>query len=60
VLLSAFGTFWVSEGAGLTWPMPANANPDFAIPCLAAMYLALAVCLVPICRLQARVVAEES
>ena len=60
VLLSAFGTFWVGEGAGLAWPMPAFANPDFAILCLVAMYLGLALCLVPICRLQARVVAEES
>jgi uncharacterized membrane protein len=60
VLLSAFGTFWVGEGAGLAWPVPASANPDLAILCLIAAYLALAVCLVPICRLQARVVAEEN
>jgi uncharacterized membrane protein len=60
VLLSAFGTFWAGEGAGLVWPIPAHANPDFAIPCLVALYLALALCLVPICRVQARIVAEES
>ena len=24
VLLSGFGTFWVAEGAGLTWPLPAE------------------------------------
>ena len=60
VLLSGFGTFWVGEGAGLAWPMPASVSPDLAIPCLMAAYLALAVCLVPICRLQARVVAKES
>jgi uncharacterized membrane protein len=57
VLLSGFGTFWVGEGAGLAWPMPAGVRSDLAIPCLMAAYLALAVCLVPLCRLQARVVA---
>lgn len=60
VLLSALGTFWVGEGAGLGWPIPASASPDLAILLLIAAYLALAVCLAPICRLQARVVAEES
>jgi uncharacterized membrane protein len=60
VLLSAFGTFWVGEGAGLVWPVPAHANPDVAIPGLLVVYLALAICLVPICRLQARVIAEEN
>jgi uncharacterized membrane protein len=59
VLLSGFGTFWVAEGVGLAWPMPASVSPDLVIPCLMAAYLALAVCLVPICRLQARVVAGE-
>lgn len=60
VLLSAFGTFWVGEGARLAWPVPASASRDLAILCLIAAYLALAVCLVPICRLQARVVTEEN
>ena len=60
VLLSAFGTFWVGEGAGLAWPIPASASPDLAIPCLIAAYLGVALMLVPICRLQARVVAEET
>ena len=59
VMLSAFGTFWVSEGAGLAWPIPARASADLAIPCLAAAYLALALCLVPLCRMQARVIAGE-
>jgi uncharacterized membrane protein len=46
VLLSAFGTFWVSEGAGLRWPGPAAANPDLAIPFLMLAYLLLALGLV--------------
>jgi uncharacterized membrane protein len=50
ILLSAFGTFWVGEGAGLAWPGPASANPDVAIPFLMAAYLAIALWLVPICR----------
>jgi uncharacterized membrane protein len=50
VLLSAFGTFWVGEGAGLGWPGPAAANADLAIPFLIAAYLALALWLVPMCR----------
>jgi len=50
VLLAAFGTFWVSEGAGLGWPGPAAANPDLAIPFLVAAYLGVALWLVPLCR----------
>jgi uncharacterized membrane protein len=50
VLLSAFGTFWVAEGAGLAWPGPASAKPDIAIPFLMVAYLAIALWLVPICR----------
>jgi len=53
VLLAAFGTFWVSEGAGLRWPGPAAANPDLAIPALMAAYLGLAAWLVPSCRAMA-------
>ena len=60
VLLSAFGTFWVGEGAGLAWPIPGSASPDLAIPCLAAAYLGVALFLVSICRLQARIVGEEN
>jgi uncharacterized membrane protein len=48
VLLSAFGTFWIGEGAGFAWP-----GSDLAIPCLMAAYLALAISLVPICRSRA-------
>jgi len=54
VLLSAFGTFWVSEGAGLRWPGPAEVNPELAVPVLMAAYLALASVLVPACRAMAR------
>jgi Ca2+/H+ antiporter, TMEM165/GDT1 family len=49
VLLSAFGTFWVAEGAGIAWPGPAASNPDLAIPCLIAAYLGVALWLVPVC-----------
>jgi len=59
VLLSAFGTFWVGEGAGLAWPGPAAANPDLAIPFLAAAYLAVALWLVPICRTAALTAKAE-
>jgi len=45
VLLSAFGTFWVGEGAGFAWP-----GSDLAIPCLMVAYLAIALCLVPMSR----------
>jgi uncharacterized membrane protein len=59
VLLSAFGTFWVGEGAGLAWPRPAAANPDLAIPFLVVAYLAVALWLVPICRTAAHVTSVE-
>jgi uncharacterized membrane protein len=59
VLLSAFGTFWVTEGAGLAWPIPTGLNPDIAILFLAVAFLGVALCLVPICRMQAQVVAER-
>jgi uncharacterized membrane protein len=49
VLLSAFGTFWVAEGAGIAWPGPAASNPDLAIPFLVAAYLGVALWLVPVC-----------
>jgi uncharacterized membrane protein len=60
VLLSAFGTFWVSEGAGLRWPGPAATSPELAIPALMAAYLALALCLVPACRALAGIALEEN
>jgi uncharacterized membrane protein len=59
VLLSAFGTFWVGEGAGLAWPGPAHSNPDLAIPFLMAGYLAVALWLVPICKAAAHVTQVE-
>jgi uncharacterized membrane protein len=51
VLLSAFGTFWVGEGAGIAWP-----GDDLAIPALMAAYLAIALCMAPVCRRVARAV----
>jgi len=45
VLLCAFGTFWVGEGAGLAWP-----GADWAILCLIAAFLLLALAAVPLCR----------
>jgi Ca2+/H+ antiporter, TMEM165/GDT1 family len=59
VLLSAFGTFWVGEGAGLAWPLPASASPDLAIPLLMAMYLGLALWLVPMCRASVHIAPVE-
>jgi Ca2+/H+ antiporter, TMEM165/GDT1 family len=59
VLLSAFGTFWVGEGAGLAWPGPASVNPDLAIPFLMVAYLAVALWLVPICRAAAHTARVE-
>lgn len=50
VLLAAFGTFWLAEGAGLEWPGPLRTQPDLAIPFLIAVYLCAALWLVPMCR----------
>jgi uncharacterized membrane protein len=55
ILLSAFGTFWVGEGAGFAWP-----GSDLAIPCLMAAYLVIALCLVPMCRAGARVAEVDA
>lgn len=40
VLLAGFGTFWVAEGAGFSWP-----GSDLAIPALVAAYLGIALVL---------------
>ena len=45
VLLSAFGTFWVGEGLGLTWP-----RQDWSIVGLIASFLVVAALAVPVCR----------
>ena len=45
VLLSAFGTFWVGEGAKLPWPAG-----DWTIPGLVVGYLAVALVTVALCR----------
>ena len=45
VLLSAFGAFWVGEGAGLAWP-----GADWSVLGLIAAFLALALLMVALCR----------
>ncbi len=45
VLLSAFGTFWVGEGIGLTW-----LGEDWSILVLVMAYLSVALLLIPFCR----------
>ena len=45
VLLSAFGTFWVGEGAGFSWP-----GDDLAILALVVGYLSIGLALVPMSR----------
>lgn len=44
VLLSAFGTFWIGEGAGLEWP-----GADWSLLGLAAGYLGVALATVRLC-----------
>lgn len=45
VLLSGFGTFWVGEGMGLSWPAA-----DWSIPAVCLAFLAVALATVPLCR----------
>lgn len=45
VLLSAFGTFWVGEGLGLSWP-----GQDWSILGLTVGFLLVALIAVPLCR----------
>ena len=45
VLLSAFGTFWAGEGIGVVWP-----GGDSALPVLIAVFLVMALLLVPLAR----------
>jgi len=45
ILLSAFGAFWVGEGAGLAWP-----GGDWSILGLIAAFLAVALTMVALCR----------
>src|ERR1700722_6410053 len=44
VLLSAFGTFWFGEGAGLIWP-----GADWSLAALVAFYLTIALIAVRAC-----------
>ena len=56
VLLCSFGTFWVGEGIGLSWP-----GEDWSILALNAGFLAIAAIAVPLCRTQSgRAVASAS
>ena len=48
VLLCAFGTFWVGEGMGMSWP-----GEDWSIPALNAGFLVAALLAVPMCRARA-------
>ena len=52
VLLSAFGTFWVGEGAHVAWP-----GGDWSIPVLIAGYFLVALCAVVLCRRDAAAAA---
>lgn len=49
VLLSSFGTFWVGEGIGLTWP-----GADWSILGLIVGFLLVALAAVPLCRVRVR------
>jgi uncharacterized membrane protein len=49
VLLSGFGTFWVGEGMGLSWP-----GADWSILALTLGYLLFALISVWLCRAAAR------
>jgi uncharacterized membrane protein len=60
VLLAAFGTFWLAEGAGLAWPGPLSARPDLAIPFLIVAYLGVALWLVPTCRTKVGIHSVEN
>ena len=45
VMLAAFGTFWVGEGIGISWP-----GEDWTLLALIAAYLLVALILVTLCR----------
>jgi uncharacterized membrane protein len=55
VLLSAFGTFWVGEGAGFIWP-----GGDWSILGLVLGYLVIAMATVVLCRSGANVMRSGS
>jgi uncharacterized membrane protein len=55
VLLSAFGTFWTGEGAGLYWP-----GADWSLAGLVAGYFMVALVSVALCRKRPLSSAMES
>ena len=54
VLLSAFGTFWVGEGLGFTWP-----GQDWSILGLIAGFLVVAAIAVPACRTRSGIAMQS-
>lgn len=54
VLLSGFGTFWVGEGIGLSWP-----GEDWSILGLTLGFLVFALIAVPLCRSRAMALARQ-
>ena len=55
VLLSAFGTFWVGEGAGVIWP-----GEDWSIIALIAAFMVFALSMVAVCRSRMIVAGQAS
>ena len=52
VLLSGFGTFWVGEGIGVSWP-----GADAALPVLVVVYLVVALATVRLCATRAAAIS---
>lgn len=54
ILLSAFGCFWMGEGAGIAWPAA-----DWSIIGLIAGFFAVAVLTIPLCKSRLRAAAAS-